>query len=42
MKMRTREPKPILIKRRTAWLIITALCAVSAYLATLLIRQIPF
>jgi len=42
MKMRTREPKPILIKRRTVWLIITALCAVSVYLATLLIRQIPF
>lgn len=42
MKMRTCEPKPILIKRRTALLIIAALCAVSAYLATLLIRQIPF
>lgn len=42
MKMRTREPKPILIKRRTAWLIIAALCAVAAYLAVLLIRQLPF
>lgn len=42
MTMNTREPKPILIKRRTAWLIITALCAVSAYLAALLIRQMLF
>lgn len=39
--MRLRNLKPILIKRRTAWIIITALCAVISYLAFWLIRQLP-
>lgn len=39
--MHLRNLKPVLIKRRTAWIIIATLCAVVSYLAFWLIRQLP-